>query len=427
MLRILLLSMSAALVGGLQAVPAKEPAEGVTPGGRPSMTAAFEGFMRELRDSAQFIEGHPFYRDPENRAAGFAFLSSMLLRTLEEDIVQDPDFPFFRVLDQRIREGGDNPDQTYFMTRLRGGETYRVWGRTGGERRLEFQVYAGDPFVPGGGRVASYLGAGQLQTAADGSFEVWLSPAKRPGNWLANPPDASELLVRQIFSDWQRETPGELHIDRVGYEGSPKPALTEEEMTKRLEQATGTLRTHVRVWPTMVEKRYVDARPANELSPPFDPGAVGGVPGRWMASGVFDLAPDEALIVRTWPASGNYQGIQLADLWFSSLEYANRPTSLTADQARRASDGSYWFVISGRDPGVPNWLDTMGRRRGVILLRYDGTTEKTFDRAKWPTATRVKLAELRERLPQDTPQVSQGERRAEIEARRRHLQKRLGR
>lgn len=61
MLRILLLSMSAALLGGMQAAPAKEPAEAAAPGGRPSMTAAFEGFVQELRESAQFIEGHPHY------------------------------------------------------------------------------------------------------------------------------------------------------------------------------------------------------------------------------------------------------------------------------------------------------------------------------------------------------------------------------
>jgi len=27
---------------------------------------------------------------------------------------------------------------------------------------------------------------------------------------------------------------------------------------------------------------------------------------------------------------------------------------------------------------VANWLDTVGRRRGVVMLRYDGTTEGTF-------------------------------------------------
>jgi hypothetical protein len=146
-----------------------------------------------------------------------------------------------------------------------------------------------------------------------------------------------------------------------------------------------------------------------------------------MVSGSFDLGSDEALVVRAWPASGNYQGIQLADLWFSSLEYANRQTSLTADQAQRAADGSYYFVIAARDPGVANWLDTVGRRRGVILLRYDGMTERRFDPAKAPTSTKVPLAELRRHLPPDIALVTPAQRSATLAARRRHVQERLGR
>jgi hypothetical protein len=275
-----------------------------------------------------------------------------------------------------------------------------------------------------GGRSASALTFEQLTVAPDGTFEIWLSPDNRPGNWLENPKDANQLLVRQIFSDWSAETPGEVHIDRVGHEGELKPVLTDAAMARRLRKAAADLRTHVRVWPTMVDARYLK-RPPNRIGKPFDPGAEGGVPGRFMASGSFDLAPDEALIVRTWPASGNYQGIQLADLWFSTLEYANRQTSLTGDQAEKSADGSYYFVISGRDPGVPNWLDTTGRRRGVMLLRYDGVKETVFNPAHYPTATKVKLAEIRNHLPKNTPAIGREQRREAIAERRRHVQLRF--
>ena len=65
-----------------------------------------------------------------------------------------------------------------------------------------------------------------------------------------------------------------------------------------------------------------------------------------MATGTFELADDEALVITTWPAGGDYQGIQLADLWFSSLEYANRQTSLTAEQAHLDEDGTFRFVLA---------------------------------------------------------------------------------
>lgn len=401
------------------------PATAQTAADSKQLDAAWDEFQQAATDSAAFIRQHPFYRDAENRASAYAFLSGMMLARIEEDVIFDGDFPYFRVLDHRIREGGDNPDQRYLMTSLNGGETYRIWGRLGKNRRLDFQIYAGDPYVPGGGgRSASALSFEQLKVEPDGTFEVWLSPEKRSGNWLENPEDANQLLVRQIFSDWSNETPGDVHIDRVGHEGDLKPVITDALMAQRLRKAADDLRTHVQVWPQMISARYLN-RAANTLGEPFDPGALGGVPGRFMASGNFDLASDEAVIVRTWPASGNYQGIQLADLWFSSLEYGNRQTSLSGDQAVKSADGSYYFVISGKDPGVSNWLDTTGRRRGIILLRYDGMKEKTFDPAKYPTAKKVKLAEIRKYLPKDTKLISPEEREQAIAERRRHVQLRF--
>lgn len=81
---------------------------------------------------------------------------------------------------------------------------------------------------------------------------------------------------------------------------------------------------------------------------------------------------------------------------------------------------------SARDPGVQNWLDTDGLRRGVILLRYDGMKESEFPKDKWPTATKIKLSELSKFLPADTPAFSPAQRQAAIAERRRHVQLRFG-
>lgn len=391
-----------------------------------SLEAAWAEFEAAIAEGRAYIRQHPFYRDAENRAAGHAFLSAMVLKAIEHDIVLDPDFPYFRVLDFRLREGGDNPDQTYFMAPLRGGETYRIWGRRGSERRLDFQTYSGSPYAAGGGRMAGFLDSEDLKVDSNGQFEVLVSPEKHPGNWLPNPADGTQILVRQVFSDWAREVPGELHIDRVGKEGQFRPATSDTDMAARLKAAADEVRIHVRTWPETVA-RGLARLPANTISAPFDAGPQGGVPGRWMARGNFDLGPDEALVVRTWPMPGNYQGIQLADYWFSSLEYGNRQTSLTGDQARRSSDGSYWFVISSRDPGLHNWLDTTGRKKGVILLRFDGMRGKPFDTALFPKAMKVRFDDLANVLPAGTPRMTAAQRQAEIALRRRHIHLRLGR
>jgi hypothetical protein len=79
-------------------------------------------------------------------------------------------------------------------------------------------------------------------------------------------------------------------------------------------------------------------------------------------------------MIVTVPAAGRdvapYQGIQLGSMWYVSLDYINHQTSLTADQARTDPDGRLRFVISERDPGVANWLECTGHRRGYVQIRW---------------------------------------------------------
>ena len=65
------------------------------------------------------------------------------------------------------------------------------------------------------------------------------------------------------------------------------------------------------------------------------------------------------------------------------MDYANRQTSLTTDQAKLSSDGAYHFVIAARDPGYPNWLDTASHRTGTIGVRWVGAdVEDVLPKAK---------------------------------------------
>ncbi|HEY6533786.1 MAG TPA: hypothetical protein VIY72_15875 [Acidimicrobiales bacterium] len=389
------------------------------------LVPASDDLLSALEDSIRFVREHPFYADPQQRPAAMAFLMSVLTARIEEDVVGDPEFPHFRIIDRRTREGGDNPDQRYLVTPVTGGGTYRIWGSLGSATRVELQVYAGIPYLGDGGGTASYLSFEDLEISEDGSFEVILSPGRIDGNWMDNPPESTKLFVRQIYDTWSADPPGEVHIDRVDAHGELRPDWTPDDMAERLHATATDLRSHVQVWPTIVQA-IVERVPANQFGPPTDSRASGGVPGRWMINGHFDLADDEALIVTTRPMSGNYQGIQLLDLWMNSLEYADRQTSLSTGQADRSGDGCHRFVVCATDPGVANWLDTMGRRRGLVLVRYDGTTETTFDEEKRPTTEVVKRAELDDHLPADTRHVTGGERRQAIAERRHHLQVRFG-
>ena len=52
----------------------------------------------------------------------------------------------------------------------------------------------------------------------------------------------------------------------------------------------------------------------------------------------------------------------------------DRQARIKAQQARAQAEaddeGRFELVVAGRDPGRPNWLDTEGRRRGVVFCRF---------------------------------------------------------
>ena len=107
-------------------------------------------------------------------------------------------------------------------------------------------------------------------------------------------------------------------------------------------------------------------------------------------------------MIVTVPAAGAdvapYQGIQLGSMWYVSLDYINHQTSLTADQARTDPDGRLRFVISERDPGVANWLERTGHRRGYVQIRWQRLT-RDLGPADGPRAEVVPFADLPGLLP----------------------------
>jgi hypothetical protein len=85
-------------------------------------------------------------------------------------------------------------------------------------------------------------------------------------------------------------------------------------------------------------------------------------------------------------------------MWYVSLDYINHQTSLTADQARIDPDRRLRFVISERDPGVTNWLELTGRRRGYVQIRWQRLT-RDLTKDDGPRVEVVPFDEVPGRLP----------------------------
>jgi hypothetical protein len=141
------------------------------------------------------------------------------------------------------------------------------------------------------------------------------------------------------------------------------------------------------------------------------------------SGGVFDLAPDEALLIEaTVPVEPAYSGFHLSNLWGESLDYANHQVSLNGFQAEPDDDGVVRYVVAARDPGVPNWLDTTGLPKGFLSFRW--TYSQDPGQLPEITVSTVQLDEVRSHLPATTRDVSPDERAAQIAIRQGHVQRR---
>jgi hypothetical protein len=389
-----------------------------------ALAEALAELVRTIQDVEAAVRQSPSFGDEAEQIGGYRHLLRALAKGMEAEILQDADYPYFRILDFWLREGGDNPDQRYAFSPIRGGESYRVWGELGSAARVELQLYAGKPWA-GTGRSAGYLTFEDLAVADDGSFEVFVSANERKGNWIFNPDDANTIFVRHIYDDWSDEPTGDVHIDRLGFEGRRRPPETRAALAERIRAAAEMFGTTARTWPAFVTRRYVEAAPVNTVSPPYDTYSLGGAEGRWMSGGYFELAPEQVLLLRVPTTTAQVQAIQLTDMWFASLEHGNQVSSLTTKQSLLSEDGTYYFVISAEEPGHANWLDTGGLRRGIFLLRWDGV-RGALREEEYPQAEVVDRSSLTRHIPA-LVHVQPETRRETRKRRRRHLQQRTHR
>lgn len=367
----------------------------------------------------------------DTRAAGVRYLARFLAAGLRVCLEgDDPDYPVFaRMIDNAMSWGLDNPDCNYSWARVRGDAEYRISGWRGSARHLEFQVntgHMGDGNIPafGGGdrawRTVSFLSGDALDCDAEGRFEIALGGPARERNWLDLDPDASHVLVRQYFDDWERERPGSFAIERVGA-AYPRPALTSERLERHLATLHTWLEAGLAGWDKM--SRLLLSLKENELLvfDVSDDVDRPGLHGQSYGMGPFRCEPDEAVVIEFTPPRCRMWSVALCSFWFESLEFGQRQTSLNGHWAELDDDGAFRGVVTHEDPGVPNWIDTEGNTRGTLAVRF-----LFADETPRPRISVVKLAELSEHLPVGTRRITREERDAVLARRHRALQHRYG-
>ncbi len=312
---------------------------------------------------------------------------------------------------QFARQGLDNPDALYWSAYLTEDAAYVVRGRRGSTADLSFQVMGGGYDAGGAPPSLAAFDDRELDIAADGSFEWRFGPM----------PGARNLIVREVFNDWDTEERGTLWIERTDTVGRPAKPLTRERLAQRYEIAGRLLTGSIRTWfafPQFFQYR----EPVNTLTPPR--ATPGGLASQRSSIGHYELADDEALIV-TVPECTDcaYQAIQIGSDWYASTDYETHQTSLTKAQADTDPDGKLRFVVSENNPGIANWLETTGHRTGPVMLRWQ-RLERDLGPEDGPVVEVCPLAEVPERLPYFTP-ITTEEHAARIAARQRSVARRM--
>lgn len=354
---------------------------------------SWEEFCDTLKaaGSAMVFPGAP--KDAFNQAEGYRYLTRLARAGLEAYLeFNDPSAPVLnRVVHETVKMGSDNPDNYYQNAAISGEYEYRISGTRGTVHYLGFGTQKGSYGQSGGMPPTGYVEASELEIKPDGTFELWISCEKKPGNWLPMQPESGTLIVRQTFKDRINEEIAELKIERIGADG--QPVFDPQPVTaKSVDDGLNTASTLVAGASMLFAKWARDfQKHVNEL-PMFDQetsNAAGGDPNIVYYHSYWRLAPDEALVIEAEPPECETWNFQLDNHWMESLDYRYFQIHVNKHTASYRDDGSVQIVVAHKDPGVPNWINTVGHDCGAMSFRWIRANEHPQPRCRV-----VKLAEF---------------------------------
>ncbi|WP_433466214.1 hypothetical protein [Spirillospora sp. CA-128828] len=368
---------------------------------RKTFDAATRSFADAVVEAERIIRTAPHVKTDQDLAEGLDYLAGSIKASLHMVAAYQQDYPFFASsTGPYTKLGLDNPDTLYFHAYIRDDAEYVVTGRRGTTADLSFQVMNGDYSPTQSPDSLTAFDDRELDIAADGTFRLRFGPPKKdagPG-YVALPPGSAMLIVREVFSDWENEGPGEIRIHRADTLGTSPLTVPSDRMARRYEIAGKMLVSRIRTFLAFPEWHYLQL-PVNTMTEPrLTPG---GLATQFSSVGHYDLDDDEVMVI-TAPAADRevapYQGFQLGSMWYISLDYINHQTSLTSDQARVDEDGMIRYIVSERDPGLANWIERTGHRRGYLQFRWQRVT-RDLKPEDGPSAEVVPFDELPRILP----------------------------
>ena len=364
-----------------------------------------------IAEAEKLVAAAPHIETEADLLEGLQYLAGCVAACTHLAFDYDRDHPFLQSgTGPFTKMGLDNPDTLYFGTRVHADRDYVVTGRRGTTTDLSFQLLGGeytDDNVPAS---QAAFDDRELEIAADGSFE-----------WRVRPTSNGQLVMREVYGDWSAQR-GTLAISRLDTAGTAPPPLTRETIEKRYATAGKQLVQRVKTWLQFPQWFYLDLPVNTMVAPRLTPG---GLATQYSSVGHFDLRPDQALVITIPVTDAPYLGFQLGSLWYISLDYINHQTSLNNTQAQADPDGKVRMVVTDQNPGVTNWVETLGHRRGFLQFRWQRVSRQLTD-SDGPTVELVDLDAVAGKLPYfEHNKISEDDWRARIALRQQQIQARM--
>jgi hypothetical protein len=330
------------------------------------LAAAWDAFADQLRTL-----GHDALASAptdSERVDGLRFILRQLAYREEQFI----EFPrgarpeFFLPESPTRKVFADCPDTIYRQFSVAAGSVYRITGTRGESPYVSFTAYRAGATD----RVVADLHDGEIDIAADGTFELVVGGPEVTSNWLDLGADAAFVVIREYCHDRTNGLRANFEVEQIAPELAHRPELDAEVFTAALgivglglswvNAATVRLSEELRIRPNQMSEGAAEL--VSEMA---------GTPHNFYQLCYVQLEAGQALELELDPPVCRYWSVHLNNWWLESPEFRDgQSVCINDSQAERDPNGTVKVYVGPDDPGTGNWLDTKGRTETILLARY---------------------------------------------------------
>ena len=217
----------------------------------------------------------------------------------------------------------------------------------------------------------------EFEADANGNYEIIASAQEVKGNWLRLPAGATSITSRHYYERERCINNDRLHHIPITIENlapvKPRPIPNDEDIAAGIRRVNRFIRGNMIPMGGDNSPAWVSRVP-NEFAPPVKDDSHDAITyaarDNVYSMAPFVLGPKQALIIRGRFPRCRFANVVLFNRFLQTLNYEERQISLNRAQARQDDDGNFEMIVSHRDPGHPNWLDTEGRPYGIMFWRF---------------------------------------------------------